>query len=237
MGFIPVEWLNHTHLSMIASTPLFFMTLVDGGLAVVTSVIFSNIAYSILRGMKGVNEDSRFISSLVFGNIGGFLLSSYMIITKVVSPPITSSDLLANLSSALFATPLTLLIFYIAHFTKDKSLSGLMYGLIVAGTIAVLGSSFIQVGIFALSSALISWFIMKLLIAINKGKKVKEFHVVSVLFGLLMGALIQFFINLNIQGEGLNGLSMMSLGIAVFISILTLLGLAPAGFNTVFKLE
>jgi len=235
MGLLPPEWLNHSHLSMMSSALVFFMTLIDGGFAVVASVAWSNLSYFLLRKFK-IAEESKFIIALIFGFVMG-ILSSIAFILSTEMYPKSTSDILANFGSLLFVTPLTLAIFYFSHITKNKSLSGLIYGLMAAGAISMFAAPFVQVGLFTLSSAIFSWLFMILLTAINEGEKHESFHIISVIFGLILGGGIQMVIILG-QGESyLSSLSIPMFAIVILIAMLNVLGFSPAGFDTIFKLK
>ena len=236
MGFIPVEWLNQTHLTAIASIMPSFMTPIDGGVAVVVSVIFAKLTYFLMKKMK-VNEDSRFIASLIFGNTIGFLASAGLIVNKVLMVPSSSEEFIRGLGSPFFAIPLTLFIHYFTHFKNDKTLSGLVYGFVAAGIISMLSGGYFQMGLFTISSSLFSWMILGFLTAVNNGKKERSFHAISVVFGVLFGAGVNLVVNLGPVGEGLDGFSMMSLSIVLLTGVLTAFGMAPSGFNTIFKLQ
>lgn len=241
MGVFPAEWLNHRHLSMMSSAFVFYMTPVDMGIAVIASIFWSNLTYYAINkidlGIK-LNEESKFIIALVFGVVMAFLTSAYaVIVEKLVKFPENGETLISNMGSLAFVTPLTFAIFYIAHLTKDKELSGLVYGLITAGTISMCISPFIQVGLFTLTSALSSWIIMKLLIKINDGKKSDKFHIMSVVFGIIIGASVQMFVHLGQEESTLNSASMVFFVMMLSVLVLSFLGLAPFGFDTIFKLK
>jgi hypothetical protein len=236
MGFIPVEWLSQTHLTAIASILPSFMTPIDGGVAVVVSVIVSKFIYFLMKKMK-VNEDARFIASLMFGTMFGFLASAGLIVNKVLMVPSSSEEFIRGLGSPFFAAPVTLFIIYFSHFKNDKTLSGLVYGFMVAGVISMLSGGYFQTGLFTISSALFSWMILGFLTAVNNGKKERSFHAISVVFGVLFGAGVNLIVNLGPVGEGIDGFSMISLSIFLLTGVLTAFGMAPSGFNTVFKLQ
>jgi len=218
----------------MAMATSFVMTPFDNGIAVVVSSIVSALIFNVFMPLfddKSVPLEAKMIISVSLGVILGIIVS----IKTNFDPDMGSA--VSRLGSPLFSIPLTIFIFYLGYFTGDKALSAAVYSLMTSVLLGQFFQSFVNVGLLSIVTVLSTYAIMKILIALNKGKKERIFNFISILFGTMIGFTVQLFVKIQgYKGE----MGMMVYG-AMFASIIFMTlyytGNLPYGFDTILSLK
>jgi len=234
MVSIPRQWLSFNHSVMMAMATSFMMTPFDNGIAVVASSFISALIFNMIMPSfddKSVPLEAKMIISVSLGVVLGIIISFKTNFDPDMGSAVT------RLGSPLFSIPLTIFIFYLGYFTEDKALSAAVYSLMTSVLLGQVFQSFVNVGLLTLVTVLSTYAIMKILIALNKGKKEKIFNVISILFGTMIGFMVQFYVTVKSYNIELNYMSYGAMFICIILFSLYITGNLPYGFDKILSLK